>query len=123
MTTTARPSSSFTAPGGYGGPATLFVFDTGVVRVEDWDGDGDDEVVGTNPNPISNRAPVDATGLEFPLWFDGLDPHEPVASSPGAQQLAGDFLTGTGIPDPCLSGGGTPIPCNSPPIHVLGEGL
>lgn len=128
------PSADFNLPGGLAGdpPASLFVIDTGPIRVEDADNDGADEVVGTNPNPISNVAPVDATGLDPSRWNDGLDPHEPSATSPAAQALIVPFLRGEGTFDPCLAPApshpfdppyaGAPQPCTAPPIHTLGEG-
>jgi hypothetical protein len=135
------PSAQFNLPGGYAGPepASLFTIDTGPIRVEDFDGDGDSEVVGTNPNPISNVAPVDQAGLDPANWNDGRDPHEPSATSPAAQALIVPFLLDQGVFDSCVApapqhpfsppydevGGEstTPEPCRAPPIHTIGEGL
>jgi hypothetical protein len=118
-----EPSSSFTQAGGYQGPAALFVLDTGPIRVEDYDDDGDEEVVGTNPNPISNVAPVDRIpgNLDPSAWNDGLDPHAPVATSPAAQEMIIAFLGEGGMVDPCVADS-TPVPCTAPPIPTLGQG-
>jgi len=123
------PSSAFTKPGGYQGDASLFVLDTGPVRLDPALG----AYVGTNPNPLINVAPFDATVGPDPSNptpkpspgqpRDGLDPHEPVATSPNAQGILMPFLLQTaGMVDPCVSAG-TPLPCTAPPVHAPGQGL
>ncbi len=123
------PSSTFNQPGGYGGDAALFVLDTGPLRQEGglW--------VGTNPNPLTNLAPKDAVQpAPSGSANDGLDPHEPTATSPAAQGLIIPFLTraSAGMVDPCLTPApvepfttpyaGTPVTCTAPPVHTPGEG-
>jgi hypothetical protein len=125
------PSSAFTGAGGYtpDAGAVMYTFDTGPLRNDDpgpaW--------VGTTPNPDSDIAPVSRNGL---IANSGLDPHEPAATSPAAQQAAIPFLLGQGIYDPCVSGApaptvmppwtvpytGTAAPCTAPPVHSVGQG-
>lgn len=110
------PSSTFTQPGGYDGDASLFVLDTGPVRYDS----ALHEYVGTNANPLINVAPFEATGSQA---NDGLDPHEPVATSPAAQAILGPFLMdASGVTDPCVDAG-VPEPCAAPAVHTVGEGL
>jgi hypothetical protein len=122
-------SSAFTQPGGYQGDAALYVLDTGPVRLDPALG----TFVGTNANPLINVAPFDATVGPDPsnptpkpspgLPRDGLDPHEPVATSPNAQGILMPFLLqSSGMVDPCVSAG-TPLPCSAPPVHAPGQGL
>jgi hypothetical protein len=120
-------SPELNQPGGFDGSAALFTFDTGPIRTEGG------QIVGSNPNLDWNIAPVDRSGS---TPNDGLDPHEPVATSPAAQQSAIPFLLGQGIYDPCVNGApgptdmppwtvpytGTPSPCSAPPVHSLGQG-
>ncbi len=122
-------SSDLNVPGGFETNASLFTIDTGVIRA----GPGGAGFVGTNPNLDWNVAPVDATTTEE---NDGLDPHEPAATSPVAQQLAIPFLLGQGIYDACVSEApastdmppwpvpysGTAAPCSAPPLHEPGQG-
>jgi hypothetical protein len=122
-------SADLNVPGGFETNASLFTIDTGVIRA----GPGGAGFVGTNPNLDWNIAPVDATTTEE---NDGLDPHEPAATSPAAQQLAIPFLLGQGVYDACVSEApgpmdmppwpvpytGTPAPCTAPPLHEPGQG-
>jgi hypothetical protein len=115
--------------GGYaGGDAVAYTLDTGAIGTED------DEIVGTTPNPDWKIAPLGAIGL---TPNDGLDPHEPGATSPAAQQVAIPFLLGQGYYDACVSGAPGPLdmppwsvpyggapgdPCTAPPVHSPGQG-
>jgi hypothetical protein len=109
--------------------SALFVFDTGPLRWgpnehAEWSG-----VVGTNPNPFTNLAPVDAlhsatSTFDPATWKDGLDPHEPTATSPMSQASMLRFFNAASedpsvdnTVDPC---GGAP--CTAPPAHLPGEG-
>ncbi|MQA74493.1 MAG: hypothetical protein GEU88_09180 [Solirubrobacterales bacterium] len=116
---------AFERPGGFDGPASMFTIDTGSIRREGG------EFVGTNPNLDWNIAPVDATNTEP---NDGLDPHQPAATSPAAQQTAIPFLLGQGVYDPCVDPepgeippfavpySGTPEACSAPPRNSIGQG-
>jgi hypothetical protein len=117
-------------PGYTGAPATLFTFDTGEIRDDPGPGT---EWIGSNANPDWNIAPVGRSGMNP---NDGLDPHEPAATSPKAQQIAIPFLLGQGAFDSCVSGAPGPLDmppwtppymgvaefCTAPPVHSPGQG-
>ncbi len=126
--------------GGWDSPddAVMYTFDTGPLRIEGG------EVVGTTPNPDWNIAPVSRAGTTLAQANNGLDPHEPSATSPASQLAAIPFVLGQGNYDPCVTGApgpadmppwtvpypnpfpGSPsdaFPCPAPPVHSLGQGL
>jgi hypothetical protein len=124
-------SAEFNVPGGHvpDSGAVMYTFDTGPLR----DDDPGPAWVGTTPNPDWDIAPVSRDGATA---NNGLDPHEPAATSPSAQLAAIPFLLGEGFYDPCVSGApgptvmppwitpftGTPEPCEAPPVHSFGQG-
>ncbi|HSI81209.1 MAG TPA: hypothetical protein VK919_11235, partial [Solirubrobacterales bacterium] len=108
---------------------TIFTLDTGPISPTP-------PFVGTNPNPDWNIAPVGRTTGPGAQPNDGLDPHEPAATSPAAQQMAIPFLLGLGTYDACVDEApgpdemppwdvpysGEPEPCSAPPVHSPGQG-
>jgi hypothetical protein len=124
------PSADFQDGDGLDGQsAVIYTFDTGAIP-------GAQPFNGSNANPDWNIAPLGRSGMNP---NDGLDPHEPGATSPKAQQIAIPFLLDQGMFDACLAPGpgvpaaldmppwnvpytGTAQPCTAPPVHSPGQG-